>query len=40
MEKSVSEKTEIKKMAAKRAARIEKLPKKEQEEVEGIINAI
>ncbi len=40
MEKSVQEEQQIKKMPTKKAAMIKKLPKKQQEEVEGLIDAI
>ena len=40
MEKSVQEEQQIKKMPTKKATMIKKLPKKQQEEVEGLIDAI
>ncbi|MBX9808932.1 hypothetical protein K2X92_00900 [Candidatus Gracilibacteria bacterium] len=40
MEKSIQEQEQIKKMPNKRAAIIKKLPQKDQENIEGIIDAI
>ena len=40
MEKSVQEEEHIKKMSNKRSATIKKLPQKEREKVEGVIDAI
>lgn len=40
MEKSVQEEQQIKKMPNKKAAMIKKMPKQQQEEVEGLIDAI
>jgi hypothetical protein len=40
MEKFVTDENMIKKMPNKRAAMIKKMPKQEQEQVEGLIDAI
>ncbi|MBC7498238.1 hypothetical protein H7170_01195 [Candidatus Gracilibacteria bacterium] len=40
MEKSIQEEQQIKKMSTKKATLIKKMPKKQQEEVEGLIDAI
>lgn len=40
MEKSVTEHSELKKMPARRTKKIDTLPQKEQDEIEGLIDAI
>ncbi len=40
MEKSVTEHSELKKMSTRRTKKIEVLPKKEQDNIEGLIDAI